>query len=130
MNILGITAGAIATVNPQSLCQLQMSVGYTIGPDGTQIPRYETFANVPAQVQALSYTDLMKLGALNIEGTRRSIYLEGNWEGLNRQQAKGGDLITFPSLPGFPGPTVWLVALVAEWWQDWCRVLVTLQNGS
>lgn len=107
-----------------------MSTGYTIGPDGTQYPTYRDYVNVPVDVQALSYTDLMKISGLNIQGTRRKCYLNGNFEGLNREAQKGGDLLLMPGLPDFPGPTTWLVVQVLEWWQDWCCLACTLQLGS
>lgn len=127
MNLHAIVSGAIGVINPPILCVIQISTGYTIQADGTQTPNYQMFIDVPADVQALSYSDLMKIAGLNIQGTRRKIYLTGNFEGLNREAQKGGDLIQMPSLPGFSGPTTWLVAMVSEWWQDWCAVIVTLQ---
>lgn len=127
MNLLAITAGAIAAVNPTVLCTVKVSTGYTVAADGTQVPTYATTTGVPAQVQALGYTDTMKLGGLNIEGIRRAIYFNGNVEGLDRQAIKGGDLIIMPSLPGFAGPTTWLVAQQLEWWPDWSKVAATLQ---
>jgi hypothetical protein len=130
MNLHQIVAGAVATINPMIYCSLSMSAGYNIGPDGTQTPNYVVFPNLPVQVQALSYTDLMKMGALNIQGTRRKIYLNGNWEGLDRQAIKGGDLVQMPDMPGFPGPTTWLVVQVLEHWPDWSSLAITLQNGS
>ena len=130
MNLLGITAGAVAAINPQIPCVLPMSTGYAIGPDGTQTPQYTPFPNILVQVQALSYTDLMKTGGLNIQGTRRKAYLMGGWEGVDRPGVKGGDLLSMPNLPDFPGPTTWLIVQVLEWWQDWCSVAITLQNGS
>lgn len=107
-----------------------MSTGYTIGPDGTQYPTYRDYVNVPVDMQALSYTDLMKISGLNIQGTRRKGYITGNWEGLNRPAQKGGDLLIMPSFPNFPGPTTWLIAMVSETWPDWCAVILTLQLGS
>ena len=130
MNLHGIVAGAVAAVNPFTFCTLRQSTGYSIAPDGTQQPQYFDIPNVPVQVQALSYSDLMKLGGLNIEGTRRACYLNGNWEGVDRQAIKGGDLMVMPDLPGFPGPTYWLVAQVLEHWADWSKLAITLQNGS
>ncbi len=130
MNLHQIVSGVISAVNAPVICTLKMSTGYTIAADGTQTPTYQEFDNVLVQVQALSYTDLMKMGALNIQGTRRKAYLIGNWEGLNRQQGKGGDLIIMPSLPTFPGPTTWLVAMVLEHFEGWTSVALTLQNGG
>ncbi len=130
MNLSAIVSGVISAVNPPVMCQLQMSTGYNIAPDGTQTPNYATFAPVPVQIQSLGYTDLMKLGGLNIEGTRRKAYMNGNIEGADRSAIKGGDLLIMPSTPDFPGPTTWLVAQVLEHWPGWTALAITLQNGS
>ena len=121
MNLHAIVSGAVSAVNPSALVTVRVSAGYTIAADGTQVPSYTTFSNVPAQIQALSYTDLMKMGGLNIEGIRRAIYLNGNIEGVDRAAIKGGDLITEPD------GTVWLVAMVLEAWPDWSKVCCTKQ---
>ena len=130
MNLHGIASGAVGAINPQIMCVLRVSAGYNTAPDGRQTPNYGPAATVPVQVQALTYTDLMKLGGLNIEGTRRACYLNGTWEGVDRAAIKGGDLLTMPDLPSFPGPTAWLVAQVLEYWPDWSKLAITLQAGS
>lgn len=127
MNLHAIVSPAIGVVNPPVFCALMISTGYTIQPDGTQSPTYATFNDVPVQVQALGYTDLIKMGGLNIEGTRRKGYFYGNIEGVDRQAIKGGDLVMMPSLPTFPGPTTWLVAQVLEHFEGWTSVALTLQ---
>ena len=121
MNLHGIVSGAVGTINPPVLCTLAVSTGYTTSPDGTRVPTYATTPNVPAQIQALSYTDLMKMGGLNIEGIRRAVYLNGTINGVDRAAVKGGDLITEPD------GTVWLVAQVLEAWPDWSKLAVTKQ---
>jgi hypothetical protein len=128
MNLHKIVSGAISAVNPQTLVMWRISSGHNIAPDGTQTPNYITVPNVPVQVQALSYSDLMKMGALNVQGTRRKIYMNGNPEGLDRNAIKGGDLVDMPNLPNFPGPTTWLVTQVLEHWPDWASIAITLQN--
>jgi len=130
MNLHAIASPAIGVVNPPVFCTVRTSTGYTVAGDGTQVPTYSTASDVPVQVQALAYTDLMKLGAMNIQGTRRKGYFYGNVEGLDRAAIKGGDLVTMPSLPTFPGPTVWLVAQVLEHFEGWTSVALTLQDGS
>lgn len=130
MNLQAITAGAVGAINPPVLCDLRVSVGYAIGGDGTQAPAYAAFTGIPCQVQALTYSDLMKTGGTNQQGTRRAIYMQGNIEGLDRQAIKGGDLIVMPDLPDFPGPTTWLVAQAIEHWPGWSKLAVTLQNGG
>ncbi len=108
-----------------------------------------------AQVQALTFRDLTQVSGLNLNGTRRGIYLSGDVEGLVRSQGKGGDLITFPD------GSEWLVALVLEAWgaselpmltlggdpmltlgggsmtelsggtpDQWCKVACTLQSNG
>lgn len=130
MNLHAIAAPAIAAVNPPVSCVLQVSTGYTTAADGTQVPSYATVTGVWADVQPLTWSDMQKLGGMNLQGTRRKIYLSGNTEGVDRQAIKGGDLIQMPNMPDFPGPTTWLVAQVLEWFQGWCSVAATLQNGS
>lgn len=130
MNLHQVVSGAIGAVNPFVLSEWKVSAGYNTLADGTRTPNYRVVEGVPIQVQALSFTDLQKLGSLNIEGTRRKVYMNGNVEGLDRQAIKGGDLITMGNLAGFPGPTVWLVAQVLEHWPDWSALAITLQNGG
>lgn len=130
MNLSGIVSGAIGTVNPAVSVTLRVSVGYNTQPDGTRTPNYADYANLSAQVQPMSGGDLSKTAGLNLQGIKRSVYLNGNVEGLDRQAVKGGDLIQMPNLPDFPGPTTWLVAAVLEHWPDWSKVVATLQNGG
>lgn len=79
------------------------------------------------QVQALGYKDLQQVDGLNLNGTRRKIYLFGVSSGVVRSLQKGGDLLTDGN------GDVWLVAMVLEQWQHgegWASVAVTLQDGS
>lgn len=133
MNLQRLTAGIIATVNPPIPCTLQISSGYTTGPDGTQQPSYTTYTGVSCQVQSLTSQDLRKLDGLNLQGTLRAIYITGNIEGVDRAAIKGGDLFIMPNLPSFPGPTTWLTTQVLEHWDGatgWTKLAVVLQNGS
>jgi hypothetical protein len=124
MNLHGIVTGYVNAVNLAVPCTMQMSTGYTIAGDGSQVPTYATYTDVPCQIQAASYGDIQKTSGLNIQGTRRSVYLNGDWQGLNRSAIKGGDILTMPD------NTVWLVAMVLEHWPDWTKIAITLQNGS
>ena len=114
-------------MNPDVLGIWRQSTGYTANPaNGRPIPSYSDTTNVPFQVQALSGRDIKRLNYLSIQGVKRSVYMYGSAEGLNRPDAKGGDLLVFPEVPGGP-PKTWLVAIVFETWPDWCRVGVALQ---
>ena len=80
--------------------------------------------SLQAQVQALTFRDIVQIEGLNLQGTRRAIYLSGRVDGLVRSLNKGGDLITLPD------GSVWLVAMVLEQWPDWVKCAATLQNTS
>ena len=132
MNLNQIVSGAIAAVNPMVKCTLQISTGTTVNADFTRVSTYQTITGVMAQVQALGFRDILQIEGLNLQGTRRAIYLQGDVEGLVRASNKGGDLITMPD------GTIWLVAMVLESWLQntggtqpgWVKVACVLQNGS
>lgn len=130
MNLHGIVAPIISVVNPMTKVIVKFSTGYTTDAEGKQIPSYD---DVPmeAQVQALSFKDLTQIEGLNINGTKRAIYLHGDVDVVSRLQRSGGDLIVFPSDSNVPPHllgTIWLVSQALETWPDWCKVAATLQN--
>jgi hypothetical protein len=124
MNLNSIVSGAVGAVNPRVPLSVQVSTGSTEGPDFKSVPTYAVAVTVMGQVQPVAWRDLAQLDGLNLQGTRRVIFLDGQVDGLVRVENKGGDLITDAS------GNVWLVAIVLESWPTWCRVAVTLQNGS
>ena len=130
MNLHAIAGPIVAAVNPSLPVTLLVSTGSTIVPGGTRVPTYAAPVTVQAQVQALTFRDITQVSGLNLQGTRRAIYLLGDVEGLVRSQGKGGDKITFPD------GSVWLVAMVLEAWgatgssDTWVKVAATLQDGS
>lgn len=125
MNLHGIVSPIIEAVNPRITATVQHSTGWEDGDGGLRVPTYSAAEQVPAQVQSLQYRDMVQMDGLNLQGTRRAIYLYGRFDGVVRSEMKGGDLITIPS-GAWAG--TYLVALVGEQWPDWCRVLCTLQN--
>jgi len=126
MDLHGIVSGGIGQVNPYILGSIKVSTGNIQNPngDGTLIPTYVNVPQVPMQVQALTANDIKHLDGLNLQGVNNSIYVRGRINGLVRANNTGGDIITFPD------GTVWLVTAVIESWPDWCKLAVTLQNGS
>ncbi len=129
MDLHGIVSGYIGTVNPLILASLRMSNGYTTLPSGKQVPAYLPAINQLIQVQALSSKDLAQLDGLNIQGANRAIYTEGFWSGVIRPDSKGGDIFTFPEVPGGPTRT-WLVVQALETWPDWSKLAVVLQDDD
>jgi hypothetical protein len=125
MNLHGIVSPYIAAVNPSIPVSFRASTGSALAPGGHRQPTYADAVTVRAQVQPLQFKDITQLDSLNIQGTRIAIYLYGRADGLVRPQAKGGDLIDIAT--GVAAGT-WLVAVVAEQWPDWVKVLCTLQN--
>ncbi len=122
MNLHSIVSGAISAVLPPTNLTIQVSTGYTTNADGSRSPSYAPSQIKSGFMQALQYNDIVQLDALNIQGERRKIYINGQVDGLVRVENKGGDLITDPN------GNVWLVVLVTEYWPDWCSVAVTLQD--
>jgi hypothetical protein len=127
MNLHGIVSNAIGAVNPQVMVSVQVSTGNTTNPDGSETPTYAAPVTILAQVQPLSWRDIWQIEGLNLQGTRKAIYLNGQVDGLVRALNKGGDLITFPD------GSVWLVALILEGFNltaGWTKAAITLQDGS
>lgn len=120
MNLHGIAAPIIGTVNPFIAGTLTASAGYTTSADGTQVPAYAAPVTAMIQVQALTYSDLQQVSGLNIQGEARAVYLYGDWNGVLRPEAKGGDLIAFNGQQ-------WLVKQTLETWPDWCKVVAVRQ---
>lgn len=127
LNLHSIASGVICSVNPLIAVTVKISTGYIINPDGTQVPTYTSVGDVLAQIQSLTYSEVLQTQGLNLQGTRRAIYLNGRFEGLDREEKKGGDLIVYPSGTDWPYGTTWLIAQVLEQWPDWCKVVVTRQ---
>ena len=125
MNLHAIAGNYVSAVNPWMTATIQMSNGYTTAADGSRTPAYKPAQSVQAQIQAMTYNDLVQTSGLNIQGEKRAMYLNGNWAGVVRQDKKGGDLITLTD------GSVWLVTLVLENWQfndGWVKVAVVRQN--
>lgn len=122
MNLHQIVRGAITTVNPDTDGVFQINTGFTTLPGGKRVPSY-TDIPVTVQLQELSSTDLRQVDAVNIQGILRSAYLNGNFNGVNRPEQKGGDILVI-------GDEKWLVVKVPELWPDWCRVIVNLQRST
>lgn len=127
MNLHGLARGGVGAVNPFIDADFKSSTGYTTQADGIRVPTYAEPVTVSVQVQSLTYRDLMQVDGLNLNGTKRAIYLTGTANGVVRLTQAGGDIFTISS---GPNAGVWLVAMVLEQWPDWAKVAVTLQNEA
>jgi len=127
MNLHNIVGPCVAAINPWVIATIQASTGYATSDDGSRVPSYAAPVSVQIQAQALQYNDIAQIDSLNIQGERRAMYINGNWEGVARPDSKGGDLIALPD------GSIWLVALVLENWASsdgWVKVAVTRQLAS
>jgi len=121
MNLRGIANGLTSRINPNVAGVFQVNTGFTTLPGGKRVPSYNN-VDVSVQFQELSSTDLKQIDAVNIQGILRSAYLNGNFNGVNRPEQKGGDILQV-------GSDKWLVVKVPELWPEWCRVIVNLQRS-
>lgn len=122
MNLHAIAGPAVAAVNPTVEVTVRPNTGgYVTNPDGSRTPSFGPSITAKAQIQSLTYNDIMQLDGLSLNGERRAIYLTGDLQALDRPDQRGGDLVIFPN------GTTWLVAQVLEHWPDWCKVAVTQQ---
>lgn len=125
MNLDAFVAPFTRVVNAPVTATIKVSTGSTTSANYVQVPTFASFPGVTVDVQALSGSDIKHLDAINIQGIMRAAYFNGILEGLDRPAGKGGDLIVFNG-------TTWLVTQVLEPWNEngWCKVAITLQNGS
>jgi len=97
MNLNQIAGNAVQAIRPSVPGVVRVSTGYATGDDFSRTPTYRDVAGVPMWVDALTYKDLMQVDGLNLNGTRRAIYINGSVDGLVRPENKGGDLIFLPT---------------------------------
>lgn len=126
MNLHAVVRGAIRRVNPDIAIELHRSTGYTTNAAGKRENEYLTLSG-RGQVQALSGPELAHVNNVNLQDVVRGVYLYGNWQGVVRADAKGGDVLLFPQVPGAQIQS-WRVYQVLETWPEWCKVAVVLQK--
>jgi len=97
VNLNSIAGAAVQAIRPSVLGSVRVSTGYTTNDDFSRTPTYRDVAGVPMWVDALTYKDIIQVDGLNLNGTRRAIYINGKVDGLVRPENKGGDLITLPT---------------------------------
>lgn len=101
---------------------LKVSEGYTVSPDGTQIPKFIEQSKV-LQTQSMSVEDLKHMGFANQQGQFMSIYADGMIPAIRRGMDKGTTLIYIVPY-GETVATIWQVKYVIESFDDWVKVLI------
>lgn len=125
MSLRGMANALTSTVNPNITGDAYISLGSVTGYGGKRTPGFQKVEGVSLQVQALSGGELRHADSLNIQGVKRSVYLDGTVNGVRRALGKGGDILAF-------GGSFWLVVDVTEPWDTsgWCKVIVTEQTNA
>ena len=121
MNLHDLAFGVTSVVNGQAPVLILLSTGYTVGPDGSQMPNYESVMAI-ADEQPITTGDIRHMDAMNIQGVRRAFYISGNVHAIERLNSRGGDIVVTSNCDQ------WLVHEVAERWPQWVKVLTTLQS--
>lgn len=127
VNLNNIVSPIVGAINDWVTLQIQPSQGYTTNGDGSRVPAYGATQYVLAQMQALTYNDLVQVSGLNLTGERRAIYVNGDYQGVVRSSQEGGDIVTLPD------GSVWLLVYQLENWHTtggWVKFVITKQNGS
>lgn len=125
---LGSGVGGVGTYtvsHSQTVAQEAMSANG----GGQRTSGYTTFTGIPMNVQALSGPDLDHASGLNIQGTIRVAYLNGQVQAVQRPAIKGGDILQIPTgLTSAPYDT-WLCVSVVEAFDvdGWSKVMIQLQ---
>lgn len=120
MDLRGLANSVSSTINPNKQVTVLRSNGYTIGAGRRQVPAYDAPIVGPANIQAMSTSDVQQLDGLNIQGNIRAIYLKGVLAGVIRPDGTGGDIIEIDG-------EQWLVVKVLENWPDWTKAAIVQQ---
>lgn len=119
LNLHASANSLITAVNANEIITLNRNTGYTTAADGTRTAVFSAYSG-PAQIQPVSNNELTHLSQLNIEGDLKSVYLYGQWFGIIRADATGGDLLNFDGYD-------WMVVQHPESYPGWSRVVVARQ---
>lgn len=127
MNLNAVAANIVSAINPFTRVQILQSLGNTTRADGGVVPAYSDPIPVDAQIQAKSQGGLRQSDGVNMQGSHRSIYINGTINGASRPYLKGGDLVILPD------NSTWLVTMTDEPWgqvDGWTHATITLQNDT
>jgi len=127
MNLNKIAAGVVSGINPKVVASYRRSSGASSAASGKRTPTYEAAVDVLVQKQPLTGGELRQVQGLNINGEFCALYVDAEFKGVSRPQARGGDLFTLPD------DSVWLVKIELEDWYataGWSKVACVRQNNA
>ena len=122
LRVRSLANSMTVAVNGNVDAVLKVSEGYTVSPDGTQIPKFIEQSKV-LQRQSMSVEDLKHMGFSNQQGQFMSVYADGMIPAIRRGMQLGTTLIYIVPY-GETVATIWQVKYVIESYDDWVKVLI------
>ena len=124
LKLRSIANSMTVAVNENTEATIKISTGYTVTPDGTQVPSYESFNRV-LQLQSVPSSDLEYMGFANQQSLYMYAYGDDFFEILDRQDETGNAIVETIKY-GDNSIYVWQVVKNAEPWFDWSKALLQL----
>lgn len=121
MNLHQLVRGAISSINPDQPITIKKFTGYD-NSGVYAIPTYESFETT-AQIQPIRSSDIQHINNFNTSSVYKNMYLNGDWNGLNRAIGSGGDLVIWNN-------QTWYIVAVDENFSPtagWTKITVCLQ---
>lgn len=122
LKVRSLANSMTVAVNGNVDAVLKVSEGYTVSPDGTQMPKFIEQPKV-LQRQSMSVEDLKHMGFANQQGQFMSVYADGMIPAIRRGMQLGTTLIYIVPY-GETVATIWQVKYVIESYDDWVKVLI------
>lgn len=122
LRVRAIANTMTVAVNENTSAILKVSEGYTVTPDGTQIPKYVQQERI-LQTQSMDVEDLAHLGFANQQGQFMLAYADGMIPAIRRGMQLGTTIIILKPY-GEDVATIWQVKKVVESYNDWVKVLI------
>ena len=122
LRLRSIANSMTVAVNENTEALLRVSEGYSITPDGTQIPKFVEQTRI-LQTQSMDVEDLAHLGFANQQGQFMLAYADGMIPAIRRGMQLGTTMIILKPY-GEEVATIWQVKKVVESYNDWVKVLI------
>lgn len=119
LNLHSVSSGALNGLFPMKMAIVRRFSGMTQGADYSRTPTYDEHPE-KVRVTALSQKELEHMFDQNVQGILQKVFLSGYWEGVDRRNSKGGDLIVLDGV-------TWLVVEVLAAYPKWSAVCVQKQ---
>lgn len=113
MNLHNIVSSVINAVNEPQEIKITPRQDYTVNEYGEAVSGFKTAYTVIADVQPVMSEDIKNINNYNESSIYKAFWVDGEVNGLNRIEVKGGDKIEWNGRTFF-------VTSVPEGWNDTC----------